>query len=127
MAKTPQELETQMKEVRDEPLSVLAKWQSHRCHSEYAKACTERLKAPIHMSKAEATVEELVGMIERGELRMPEMQRRYVWRSTRVRDLLDSLYRIYLSGAILLWEADERFSRRHNFTSPSAISSKTRT
>ncbi len=59
------------------------------------------------MAKAEATVEELVGMIERGELRLPEMQRRYVWRSTRVRDLLDSLYRGYPSGAILLWEADE--------------------
>ncbi len=59
------------------------------------------------MAKAEATVEELVGMIERGELRLPEMQRRYVWRSTRVRDLMDSLYRGYPSGAILLWETDE--------------------
>jgi len=59
------------------------------------------------MAKAEATVEEFVGMIERGELRLPEMQRRYVWRSTRVRDLLDSLYRGYPSGAILLWETDE--------------------
>ena len=59
------------------------------------------------MAKAEATVEELVTMIERGELRLPEMQRRYVWRATRVRDLLDSLYRGYPSGAILLWETDE--------------------
>jgi hypothetical protein len=59
------------------------------------------------MAKAEASVEELVGMIERGELRLPEMQRRYVWRSTRVRDLIDSLYRGYPSGAILLWETDE--------------------
>jgi hypothetical protein len=59
------------------------------------------------MAKAEASVEELVGMIERGELRLPEMQRRYVWRSTRVRDLLDSLYRGYPSGAILLWETDK--------------------
>src|ERR1051325_5971096 len=59
------------------------------------------------MAKAEASVEELVGMIQRGELRLPEMQRRYVWRSTRVRDLLDSLYRGYPSGAILLWETDE--------------------
>lgn len=59
------------------------------------------------MAKAEAGVEELVGMIERGELRLPEMQRRYVWRSTRARDLLDSLYRGYPSGAILLWETDE--------------------
>ena len=59
------------------------------------------------MAKTEATVETLVSMIERGELRLPEMQRQYVWRSTRVRDLLDSLYRGYPSGAILLWETDE--------------------
>ncbi len=60
------------------------------------------------MAKAEASVEELVGMIERGELRLPEMQRRYIWRSTRVRDLLDSLYRGYPSGVILLWDTDEK-------------------
>lgn len=59
------------------------------------------------MAKAEATVEELVSRIERGQLRLPEMQRRYVWRSPRVRDLLDSLYRGYPSGAILLWETNE--------------------
>ncbi len=46
------------------------------------------------MAKAEASVEELVSMIERGELPLPEMQRRYVWRSTRVCG--------YPSGAILL-------------------------
>ena len=46
-------------------------------------------------------------MIQRGELRLPEMQRRYVWRSTRVRDLMDSLYRGYPSGAILVWDTDE--------------------
>jgi hypothetical protein len=60
------------------------------------------------MAKAEKSVEELVRMIERGELLLPEMQRRYVWRSTRVRDLMDSLYRGYPSGAILLWETDEQ-------------------
>jgi hypothetical protein len=59
------------------------------------------------VAKSEATVEELVNMIQRGDLRLPEMQRRYVWRATRVRDLLDSLYRNYPSGAILLWETDE--------------------
>lgn len=59
------------------------------------------------MAKAEASVEELVAMIESGQLRLPEMQRRYVWRSPRVRDLLDSLYRGYPSGAILLWETSE--------------------
>jgi hypothetical protein len=59
------------------------------------------------MGKAEASVDELVGRIERGQLRLPEMQRRYVWKKTRVRDLLDSLYRGYPSGAILLWESNE--------------------
>lgn len=59
------------------------------------------------MAKAEANVEELVGMVERGELRLPEMQRHYVWQAPRVRDLLDSLYRGYPSGAILLWETEE--------------------
>lgn len=59
------------------------------------------------MSKAEATVDELVSKIKRGELRLPEMQRRYVWRAPRVRDLLDSLYRKYPSGSILVWETDE--------------------
>lgn len=59
------------------------------------------------MSKTETSVEELVSQIERGELRLPEMQRKYVWRAPRVRDLLDSLYRGYPSGAILVWETDE--------------------
>ena len=62
--------------------------------------------------KTEKTVEELVSMIEREELGLPEMQRPYVWRSTRVRDLLDSLYRGYPSGTILLWESDKKVPQR---------------
>lgn len=49
----------------------------------------------------------LVDMYKRGELRLPEIQRHYVWQATRVRDLLDSLYRGYPSGSILMWEADD--------------------
>lgn len=59
------------------------------------------------MAKTELSVQDLVSMIERKKLRLPEMQRRYVWRSPRVRDLMDSLYRGYPSGAILVWETDE--------------------
>jgi hypothetical protein len=33
------------------------------------------------MRKVDTKVKELVRMIERGELRLPEMQRRYVWRA----------------------------------------------
>ena len=58
------------------------------------------------MSKQEMSVNQLVANIEKGYIQKPEMQREYVWGATRVRDLLDSLYRGYPSGTILLWETD---------------------
>jgi len=64
------------------------------------------------MSKTDIKLSELVDMIKNGELRLPEMQRRYVWRATRVRDLLDSLYRGYPSGSILVWETDKEQPNR---------------
>lgn len=64
------------------------------------------------MQQTNMSVSSLVDMYERGELRLPEIQRHYVWRSTRVRDLLDSLYRGYPSGSILLWETDEPIPTR---------------
>ncbi len=59
------------------------------------------------MAKADIFVRELIDKVQHGELLLPEMQRRYVWPATRVRDLLDSLYRGYPSGTILVWETDE--------------------
>src|SRR5437016_11713298 len=59
------------------------------------------------MAKIDTTVAKLVDMIKDGDLRLPEMQRRYVWPGTRVRDLLDSLYRGYPSGSILVWETEQ--------------------
>ncbi len=55
----------------------------------------------------------LVDMYKRGELRLPEIQRHYVWRATQVRNLLDSLYRGYPSGSILMWETDEPVPTRN--------------
>lgn len=54
----------------------------------------------------------LVHKVKSGEIKLPEMQRPYVWKATQVRDLLDSLYRGYPSGNILVWEADERVETR---------------
>ena len=64
------------------------------------------------MNKVDVDVGTLVDMVARGELRLPEMQRRYVWRAPRVRDLLDSLYRGYPSGAILVWETEDELPIR---------------
>jgi len=72
------------------------------------------------MRKVDLPVRELVAMIGRGELRLPEMQRGCVWKSTQVRDLLDSLYRGYPSGAILVWETgDQQPERDMAFDVPS--------
>src|SRR5713226_7455559 len=59
------------------------------------------------MAKQDISVRELIDMVKRGDLRLPELQRQYVWTASRVRDLLDSLYRGYPSGTILVWETDE--------------------
>jgi len=57
------------------------------------------------MGHSDMSVRELVSRIERREIQLPEMQRRYVWTKTQVRDLLDSLYRKYPSGLILAWQS----------------------
>lgn len=59
------------------------------------------------MQQQNIPIATLVDMYKRGELRLPEIQRHYVWRATQVRNLLDSLYRGYPSGSILMWETDE--------------------
>jgi uncharacterized protein with ParB-like and HNH nuclease domain len=64
-------------------------------------------------------------MVSRGELQLPEMQRQYVWRATRVRDLLDSLYRGYPSGLILAWRSNEEVDTRDFAISTQTSESKT--
>src|SRR5437867_2343138 len=59
------------------------------------------------MARSYVKVNELSTWASNGDLRLPEIQRRYVWPATRVRDLLDSLYRGYPSGTILVWETDK--------------------
>ncbi len=64
------------------------------------------------MPKTDILVRELIDKVQHAELLLPEMQRRYVWPATRVRDLLDSLYRGYPSGTILVWETDENIDTK---------------
>ncbi len=64
------------------------------------------------MPKIDISVDELINKVKRGELVLPEMQRRYVWPATRVRDLMDSIYRGYPSGSILVWETNEDVETR---------------
>lgn len=57
-------------------------------------------------------IQALVEDIRDGRILLPELQRKYVWKSPQVRDLFDSLYRDYPSGQLLIWEtADIPYSR----------------
>jgi len=59
------------------------------------------------MALKEMSVEELVKAVRDNKIRLPEIQRGYVWKSTQVRDLIDSLYRGYPAGNILMWETTD--------------------
>jgi len=62
------------------------------------------------MAKLERTdkpVSVLIEELGEGALGLPEIQRSYVWNRPQARDLVDSLYREYPSGLILLWKPKE--------------------
>ena len=52
-------------------------------------------------------IQALVDDIKEGRLLLPELQRQFVWKSTQVRDLFDSLYHQYPSGQLLVWETED--------------------
>lgn len=48
-------------------------------------------------------LEQLFGYIDMGDLGLPDIQRPFVWKDAKIRDLFDSLYRGYPIGSYLLW------------------------
>lgn len=49
-------------------------------------------------------IETLLTWIKSGEIAIPEIQRPFVWNSSKVRDLIDSLYKGYPVGYIITWK-----------------------
>lgn len=54
--------------------------------------------------KVDYSVGGLLENIDSGEIGLPDIQRPFVWNTTRVRDLFDSMYRGYPIGTLLFWE-----------------------
>lgn len=50
------------------------------------------------------SVQSILGLIESGDIAIPEIQRPFVWDSTKVRDLVDSLYHGYPTGYLITWK-----------------------
>ena len=51
------------------------------------------------------TVGAILGLIEAETIAIPEIQRPFVWKRSKVRDLIDSMYNGYPTGYIIRWQA----------------------
>lgn len=50
------------------------------------------------------SVQSILGLIDHGDIAIPEIQRPFVWDSSKVRDLVDSLYHGYPTGYLITWK-----------------------
>src|SRR5688572_29005388 len=74
------------------------------------------------MKTGTSTIRKLMDQVSHGELRLPEIQRSYVWKPAQVAGLIDSLYRGYPSGSILLWETTEQVTEKDlSSTGPTGV------
>ncbi len=55
-------------------------------------------------AKVDYDLSKLVEYIALGEIGLPDIQRPFVWKNTKVRDLFDSMYKGYPVGYLLLWQ-----------------------
>jgi hypothetical protein len=60
----------------------------------------------------------LVKFIELGDIGLPDIQRPFVWKDAKVRDLFDSLYHGYPVGYLLFWHNSLATDSRHIGTDP---------
>ena len=49
-------------------------------------------------------VQQLISYVENGTISLPDLQRPFVWPKSKVRDLLDSMYRGYPVGELMFWD-----------------------
>lgn len=63
--------------------------------------------AEAKYSVSQQPVQTLLSWIDSGQVAIPEMQRPFVWNSTKVRDLLDSLYQGFPVGYLITWQSSD--------------------
>ena len=51
------------------------------------------------------SVQNLITSVQSGDLRLPDIQRPFVWQKVKVRDLIDSIYRGYPVGELMFWNS----------------------
>jgi hypothetical protein len=59
-------------------------------------------------------ISRLITRIEGGDIKIPKFQRGFIWTREQILDLLDSIYRGYPIGSLLLWLTNEKLARERN-------------
>lgn len=59
-------------------------------------------------------IEDIIAKLKRGELRIPAFQRGFVWSPDDVAFLMDSIYKSYPFGSVLLWRTKNKLSQERN-------------
>lgn len=59
---------------------------------------------------ADLTIRQILDNVKNGNLRVPAFQRGFVWDADRVAFLMDSIYKDYPIGSLLLWRTKERLN-----------------
>lgn len=78
-------------------------------------------------SNTTLTVHQLIEKIDTGELGLPELQRPFIWKDAKVRDLFDSMMRGYPIGYLMLWQCPTLEKKKsigvdaHSYSTPSAV------
>lgn len=54
------------------------------------------------------TIREIIEQVESGQIRIPAFQRGFVWEPERVAQLMDSIFKGYPFGSLLLWRTNEK-------------------
>lgn len=78
-------------------------------------------------SNTTLTVNQLIEKIDTGDLGLPELQRPFIWKDSKVRNLFDSMMRGYPIGYLMLWECQSPNKKKtigvdaHSYASPKEV------
>src|SRR5260370_35068053 len=68
-------------------------------------------------------ISNLITSLKRGEIKIPQFQRKFLWKEEQALDLLDSIGKNYPVGSVLLWRTSDKLKKERNvgvFPLPSA-------
>ncbi|WP_424017352.1 GmrSD restriction endonuclease domain-containing protein [Halorientalis pallida] len=64
----------------------------------------------VNLNVDDADLALIISRMEEGRYRIPEFQREYVWETSEVTELFDSIYNSYPVGSLFLWEVPEEMN-----------------